>query len=255
MQLDSVSPNQQDVMSQPKKVHRLLAVVRKEVLAFIEKEPEHTVPVWPNLVVIEFLAVAVFSIGLFVISWLVNAPLADLANPDKTPNPAKAPWYFLNLQEMLLHMDAALAGVILPGIAMLFLMAIPYLDNVKADPNRWFTSRQGLMVSIFSAAYTTAALVLLEVFDNVVGVKRLLAGVPRGTDIAGWIVPLMLTGSLIALLIAVIRWRWRASRRDVLLALFTGFFVSYIFLTIMGTAFRGPGMEFFWPWAMPVHVE
>ncbi|MBI2910320.1 MAG: menaquinol-cytochrome C reductase [Chloroflexi bacterium] len=254
MQLDIVGA-QQEMASRQQKTHRLLAVVRKEVLAVIEKEPEDTAPTWPNLVVIEFLAVAIFSIGLFVISWLVNSPLGELANPDKTPNPSKAPWYFLNLQEMLLHMDAALAGVIVPGILIVFLMAIPYLDDVREERHRWFTSRQGLAISIFSALYTTAALVLMEIFDIVVGIKRLLAGLPRGADIAGWIVPILLTGGLIALLMAILRRRWQASRRDILIAVFTGFFVSYIFLTIMGTAFRGPGLEFFWPWEMPAHVE
>lgn len=253
MQLDTLTQQMEDNRHE-KKVHRLLAVVKKEVVTAVEKGRDDTVQVWPNLVVIEFLAVLVFTIGLFVTSWVLNAPLGELANPDKTPNPAKAPWYFLNLQELLLHMDPALAGVILPSIAVLVLMAIPYLDDVKNDANRWFTSSQGLAVTIFSAIYTATAIILLEIFDNLIGVKRLLAGVPLGTELAGWVVPVIVIGGLSALLMTIVHRKWQPSRRYVLMAWFTGFFVTYIVLTIFGTAFRGTGMEFFWPWAMP-HIE
>ncbi|MBI4319734.1 MAG: menaquinol-cytochrome C reductase [Chloroflexi bacterium] len=255
MQLNVAGPRQAEARGKEQKVHRLLAVVRKEVVATIDKDPENAVPVWPHLVVLEFLAAAIFGIGLFVTSWLVNAPLVALANPDKTPNPAKAPWYFLNLQELLLHMDPALAGVIVPGLAVVALMALPYLDDAVEDPGRWFTSRQGLVIAVFSTVFTAAVLPALILFDHFVGVKRLLTGVPYGPDIAGWIVPVVVMIVLPVMLVALVRLIWRASRRDVLIALFTGFFVTYIVLTIIGTAFRGPGMELFWPWEIPPHVE
>src|SRR5690349_1954144 len=77
-----------------------------------------TVQVWPHLVVIEFLGAIIMTINIVLISTLFNSPLLGLANPDKTPNPSKAPWYFLNLQELLLHMNPALAGVIVPTVAL-----------------------------------------------------------------------------------------------------------------------------------------
>src|SRR5437660_2418741 len=70
--------------------------------------------VWPDLVFVEFISALVFTIVFTVLSVVVNAPLLDRANASVTPNPSKAPWYFLNLQELLLHMDPALAGVIVP---------------------------------------------------------------------------------------------------------------------------------------------
>ena len=88
-----------------------------------------TVQVWPHLVVTEFLGAVVFTINLILLSTLVNSPLEELANRDSTPNPSKAPWYFLNLQELLLHMNAALAGVIVPTVALVGLAAIPYIDK------------------------------------------------------------------------------------------------------------------------------
>src|SRR5579884_858467 len=88
------------------------------------------VMVWPQLVSIEFVAILVFTAMLLVLGTLVNAPLDLLANPDRTPNPSKAPWYFLNLQELLLHMHPALAGVIVPAAVVFVLIPlIPYIDR------------------------------------------------------------------------------------------------------------------------------
>src|SRR6266581_3499995 len=91
---------------------RLLAFVRQDSIVRVDKLVEDTAMVWPHLLVIEFIAAMLWSIGLFVIAAAFNAPLQDHANPDCTPNPSKAPWYLLNLQELLLHMDKGLAGVV-----------------------------------------------------------------------------------------------------------------------------------------------
>src|SRR5688500_19540134 len=85
--------------------------------------------VWPSLVVVEAVCATVFLLLLIVVSALFNAPLTAQANPNQTPNPSKAPWYFLNLQELLLHMDAGLAGVIVPTLALGAIAAIPYFDR------------------------------------------------------------------------------------------------------------------------------
>src|SRR3972149_2763069 len=99
----------------------------------VEKGPEDTVMSWPHLLILEVLAaLGVIALLLFW-SLALNAPLRELANPDVTENPTKAPWYFMNLQELLLHMNPSLAGVIIPSILILFLMAIPYLDRHLGD--------------------------------------------------------------------------------------------------------------------------
>src|SRR5690349_11585297 len=130
-----------------------------------------TVQVWPHLVVIEFLAAVIFSINLVLLGTLVNGPLDDLANPDRTPNPSKAPWYFLNLQELLLHMNPALAGVIVPTIALILIAIIPYVDRGARGLGVWFYSPRGPQITIFSAIYTTvvcAALIALDKFTGTV---------------------------------------------------------------------------------------
>src|SRR5579884_4502525 len=103
------------------------------------RERDETVFVWPNLLVIEFIAAMVMMLSLIILGWLVNAPLEAHSNPDRTPNPSKAPWYFLNLQELLLHMHPALAGVIIPaGVVFVAIPLIPYFDRNTIDVGRWF---------------------------------------------------------------------------------------------------------------------
>src|SRR5689334_15378836 len=145
--------------------HRLLAVVKREASFIPTKEPSTIVHVWPHLLMIEFLCAIVFTVTLFITSAFINAPLEDLANPEKTPNPSKAPWYFLNLQELLLHMDAGLAGVIVPTVALVLIALVPYFDLGPGQMGRWFTSERGKTVVIFSAIYTTACLFFLIAFD------------------------------------------------------------------------------------------
>jgi hypothetical protein len=96
-----------------------------------EGELRDTVLVWPDLVYVELIAMVIAGVILIVWSLVVRAPLEQPANPVVTPNPSKAPWYFLGFQEMLVFFDASIAGVILPALIIFGLMAIPYLD-----PNR-----------------------------------------------------------------------------------------------------------------------
>src|SRR6266571_573163 len=102
------------------------------------RERDEEVLVWPDLVFVEFIAALLFTVTLVVLSAVANAPLQARADPNHTPNPSKAPWYFLNLQELLLHMDPALAGVIVPTIALIALGAIPYYDRSNEGQGVWF---------------------------------------------------------------------------------------------------------------------
>ena len=242
-----------------RKTYRLLALVKGESLAKTKDFVDDEVLVWPNLVVIEFLAASVAPVYLMLMSFFINAPLEGLANPDHTPNPSKAPWYFLNLQELLLHMDPALAGVIVPALALGALMAIPYIDNHVEDIGRWFSGARGLAIAGYSALYTVIWLLALIVFDKLVGVKPLLVKSVLPYNVAlvlsGWVIPMVVMLGLPVLLVLLARVRWRANRHETMIALFTGFVVTYFLLTIVGTAFRGPGMDLFWPWQMPAKTE
>jgi hypothetical protein len=128
------------------KRYRALAFVKGESLAK-EKDShvsEDEIPTWPYLVRKEFLAAIIVTIILLVWSIALNAPLEDPSDPSVTPNPAKAPWYFLGLQEMLVYFDPWIAGVIFPSLIVMGLMAMPYVDiNPKGNgyytfKERWF---------------------------------------------------------------------------------------------------------------------
>ena len=120
-------------------------------------------------------------LSMVILSWVVNAPLEGHANPDHTPNPSKAPWYFLNLQELLLHMHPALAGVIVPSGALAAIAAIPYFDRDTSDVGKWFGTAKAVPIAIFVTIYTLIIEVGLVFFDELYGVKPMMADIARLT--------------------------------------------------------------------------
>jgi hypothetical protein len=216
-----------------------------------------SVPTWPHLIGLEFMSTAVATIFLVIVAALFNAPLLQQANANAAPNPTKAPWYFLNLQELLLHMDAGYAGIILPSLILFLMCFIPYIDtNPPApfeDPDRYFSTDKGVPIAIFSAIYTAILLTILIAFDNTVGVKRILVGnnVPFGLELSQWIIPTITMVGLSVLLAFLVRRIYLANTREILIALFTGFVIAYLLTTFVGTAMRGTSMELFAPWNNP----
>ena len=98
--------------------YRLLALVKQDAVVRVQKEPDDTVMTWPHLLTIEFLAAGLMSIFLLLMGLFVNAPLEDLANGNITPAVAKAPWYFLGLQELLAYFHPTVAGVLVPTFVL-----------------------------------------------------------------------------------------------------------------------------------------
>lgn len=113
----------------PERIQRLLAVVRPEAIQRVEREPIDRVNVWPHLLAIEMVALLAMTAFLVIYSTFINAPFRELANINVTPNPSKAPWYFLGLQELLRYFHPQVAGVTIPQWIILGLMAAPYIDR------------------------------------------------------------------------------------------------------------------------------
>jgi len=132
----------------------------------IEKEESDRVWVWPDLVYTELISLIVCSVVLIVWSILLKAPLEQPANRSLTPNPSKAPWYFLGLQEMLVYFDPWLAGVVLPGLIIVGLMAIPYIDkNPKGNGYYTFNERKAeVTLFLFGFAILWVSLIVLGTF-------------------------------------------------------------------------------------------
>jgi quinol-cytochrome oxidoreductase complex cytochrome b subunit len=108
---------------------RLLAYVKQESLVRVDKRPDETVLTWPHLLRAEFVMATLFMVLLVVASVFIQAPLEEMANPGVTPHVAKAPWYFLGLQELLSYFNASVGGFFLPTIYLVGLALIPYLDR------------------------------------------------------------------------------------------------------------------------------
>jgi menaquinol-cytochrome c reductase cytochrome b/c subunit len=138
-------------------------------------DPQEKVFTWPHLLSIELVAALLYTVGLSLFSIFVNAPLEPMANAQHTPNPSKAPWYFLGLQELLLHMHPTLAGVLVPGAVLVGLATIPYIDKERKGIGIWFATPRGMSITLFTAFFSALWVVLLVMFDNWVGVRPLLS--------------------------------------------------------------------------------
>jgi len=222
----------------------------------VDKRVEDTAMVWPHLLVIEFIAAMLWSIGLFVIAAAFNAPLQDHATPDCTPNPSKAPWYLLQLQELLLHMDKGLAGVIVPTIWLTFMAVIPYIDRSREGVGIYFTSPNGKRIAIFSAVYTTVltfSLILLDAFLKAHGyIEFATEHFPGGKQLLpNYVIPTATMLGLTFLLVLIVKRLWGANTREWMIAVYTGFVAVYLVLVVVGTSMRGPGMDLFPPWGVP----
>ena len=122
---------------------RLLTVVKSGTIQDVKATPVDKVHTWPHLLAAEFVAALACTALTFIFSIFVHAPLLELANTNQTPNPSKAPWYFLGLQELLVYFHPMVAGVTLPGVGMIALILTPYLDrnpSNKPEDRKFITS-------------------------------------------------------------------------------------------------------------------
>jgi menaquinol-cytochrome c reductase cytochrome b/c subunit len=164
----------------PERVQRLLAVVKPEAIQKVERQPMDRVNVWPHLMAAEFISLLVVMALLTFFSVAVDAPLRELANFNQTPNPSKAPWYFLGLQELLRYFHPQVAGVTIPTVLIIAAFAAPFLDR---NPST------------------------------------------------------------------------RPDDRKLAIVLFSFFMLSFAGLTIIGMFFRGPGLNFVFPWDGGIFFE
>jgi quinol-cytochrome oxidoreductase complex cytochrome b subunit len=186
----------------------------------------------PHLVVREVIAFMLMVVVLALLSLFFNAPLEWIANPEHTPNPAKAPWYFLGLQELLHYFPPIVAGVVLPSLAVVALIVIPYFRvNVKQE-NLWDEDRRRKLILVLSAAGVLSIVLLLY------NVYAML--IPTVIVAAVMVTPAFLRRSHGAL-------SWLSSR-PLSWWIMTWFVIMVIVLTAIGTLFRGPEWSWTWPW-------
>jgi menaquinol-cytochrome c reductase cytochrome b/c subunit len=144
MAIEQKEPGVQTQSSATQRRYRTLAVVKQEAITRVEKPLEDSVFVWPHLLVREFFASAIVMVMVTLLSLAIDAPLQGPADPNSTPNPAKAPWYFLGLQELLHYFQPNSAGVMIPGATLLALIVLPYVDR---NPSRAYADRKVAIVT------------------------------------------------------------------------------------------------------------
>ena len=194
----------------------------------------------PHLVQREFVAAVILIASLAIWAVFVPAPLEELANPAHPPNPAKAAWYFLGLQELLLHMHP-LAAMILPGLVLLAIVFIPYLDKEEADIGIYFRSTAGKLMAVAGALFAMAFVPLLVLLDEyLIDLPALMPTWP--TIVSNGLIPLILIIAGLLAIYLTMHLGARISRSEALVGLFTFVIVSFVLLTIIGIFFRGASM-------------
>ena len=220
--------------SDSRKTKVRVAFVTRRTSPQVKATDDDTVMTFPEGLFRAAVAVEVLALILVVISLLWDAPLEELADPMRTPNPAKAPWYFLGLQELLHYFPPVVAGVLIPTLVIIGLIVIPYFKiNIEAE-GLWTRNRTERLRIL---AVVTLGFSLFLVFFRVYAV----------------LIPTLLTAALMFFSAGQksspgrFR-RWLASK-PLSFWIMTWFLVQAAILTLIGTFFRGPGWSFVMPWS------
>ncbi|MBX7223382.1 MAG: cytochrome b N-terminal domain-containing protein [Blastocatellia bacterium] len=247
---ETLEPVQPVFTEKPTKTYHLAALVKGRTPA-VGNGPEGTVPSMPHLFYVELSVLMVTTLICLGLALVLDAPLKELANPSVPENPAKAPWYFLGLQEMVAF-SAFMGGIGIPTVVLFGLGLIPFLDREKAGTGEWFGGPGGWPLVKRSIWIGLGAALLVEAFVIRFGwLREWFPGIPQ------LIITFVNPGTVLTLLYAAYSvWlvrKWNSTRAGAL-GLFTCFLCGFLVLTIIGTYFRGPNWEFFWsPADWPKH--
>lgn len=226
----------------PQKTYQLAAIVKGTSPA-VGRGPENTVPSMPHLFYAELGVLMITVLVCLALSMVSDAPLKELANPGVPENPAKAPWYFLGLQELVAY-SAFMGGVGIPMIVVIGLGLIPFLDREEAGTGVWFGGPGGLRLVAGAAVFGLVSVLAIEAFAIRFGWLR-----EWFPDIPQLVITAVNPGTLLAAIYAAYSlWivKRHASARAGALALFTCFLCGFVVLTVIGTHFRGPNWTFYW---------
>jgi hypothetical protein len=211
---------------------RRIVFITRNVSAKVKDEGERKVMSYPHLLVREAIVLEALIVAVVLLALIWDAPLEQLANPLLTPNPAKAPWYFLGLQELLHFFPPLVAGFLIPTLVIIALIAIPYFQvNVEQKP--LWGERAPRRFGIVVAVVVVLLIVLAAVGAWTIVVPTMLVA----TLLAVSYLSQATTGQIGALRAKPLSW-W----------IMTWFIATAFCLTVVGTFFRGPGWSWVWPW-------
>jgi hypothetical protein len=232
-------------MSEPKKFEAVLdsdsrkapvrvAFVTRRTSPHVKAKDDALVMTWPETLFRVAVAIEVLAIALVLLALFWDAPLEGLADPMQTPNPAKAPWYFLGLQELLHYFPPVIAGVLIPTMVIVALIVIPYFNiNVEAQ-GIWLRDKQrrmrivGVVVGVLVALFLAMRVWVILIPTVIVAAFLFLAAASL-PDSPG-------------------RFRRWLVSKPLSFWIMTWFLIQASVLTVVGTFFRGPGWAWVWPW-------
>lgn len=201
----------------------------------------------PNLIIREVVVALVLLASILVFSIIFDAPLESKANPGLSPNPTKAPWFLVGIQEMLIHFHPLFSLFLIPLLVLIALLALPYFDFQAKTAGVWFASSKGRKIGRIAA--------LAAIFFTPLGVladEYIL-------DFAAWMndIPVFVTNGVIPFVLVLAgsagfyimtKRRYSANNNEAVQGLFILFLVAFLVLTVIGIWFRGSGMELAWAW-------
>ncbi len=238
------------------KTYGLMCVVGGRSPA-VNRGPEHTVPSWPHLLYAEMAVFMTVLAVLLALGLAFDAPLKEAANPAVPENPAKAPWYFLGLQELVSY-SAFMGGIGIPALVMLALALVPFLDREEAGIGRWFGGERGRRVVLQSLLFSAVAVVGMLVATVNFGWLREWAWVRKAyPDLPQIVITFINPGTILVGIMAA--WSFLALLRHRsthmgTLAMFTCLAVAFVIMTYFATVHRGPNWHFYWSKSQwPIH--
>jgi quinol-cytochrome oxidoreductase complex cytochrome b subunit len=219
--------------SDARKTPRRIAFITKRTSPQVRVKDEERVMTYPEVFFRAAVAIEVLAIALVVTALLWDAPLEGLADPMHTPNPAKAPWYFLGLQEMLHYFPPVVAGVLVPGLVVMALIVIPYFNiNIEAE-GMWMKDKSrrlrifGIVVVLFCIFLAAFKVWVALVPTLIIAALMYMASQADPQTATGF--------------------RRSLARKPLSYWIMTWFLFELVVLTVIGTFFRGPG----WSWVLP----
>ena len=221
---------QSDVRQNPRRI----AFITRRTSPQVRVQDDERVMTYPTALGRFVIALEAATLILVWWSLIANAPLEGIADPMHTPNPAKAPWYFLGLQELLHYFPPVVAGVMIPGLVIAALIVIPYFNINIEGQSLWATQQRRRFLA--ATVVVTALSIFLLVFDVIVA-----------------LVPTVIVGGVLLLSARFSpespkRFQRWLSSKPLSFWIMTWFLIELIVLTSVGTFFRGPGWSWVWPW-------
>lgn len=227
---------------QPSRSYGLMAIVKGRTPE-TGKNIDETVPSWPYLLRAEILVFMVTMLIALILGIAFDAPLKEIANPQVPENPAKAPWYFLGLQELVSY-SAFMGGIVIPLIVVVGLALIPYLDREPEPSGVWFSGKRGKKTAMWSVVYGSITAILSVAIPVKFGWLR-----NWYPDISQLYIIVFNPGSILTAAYAlwsILVVRKTQSTRLGAVALFTCFLVGFVILTYVAVYLRGPNWDFYW---------